>query len=95
MKRNILIKIVIFSILLAGSNQLHSKSKHKSRKQIAVYCKKAKAKIKKLEMQAKIKSTPQTQRCKRAYSQLRYQSCHMKKYKDKIYRAAIHCKRRH
>ncbi len=89
----LVIVMVFYTVNFSARNNKSSKKIHKSKYQIAQYCDMSRNKIKKLEKQARRKSTPRIQRCKRAYSELRYQSCHMKKYKDKIYKAALNCKR--
>lgn len=94
MRGSSMIRIIFYLFVFVYACNLSPKEKVKTRKEIARYCKKAKKKIKRLEKQARQKSTPKIQRCKRAYSELRYQSCHMKRYREKIYKAALHCKKR-
>ncbi len=67
------------------------KKKKISRKEIKKQCSKAKLKIKSLEERARRKSTSAIQRCKRAYSDLRYQACHLKKYKERAVEAVKNC----
>jgi hypothetical protein len=64
-----------------------------SRKNLKALCKKAKNKIITLEARARQKSTSKLQRCKRAYSELRYQACHRRKYDQKKIDAAKNCNR--
>ncbi len=68
------------------------KGKLKSRNSIKQLCHKTKQKIKQLERKAKQKSTPGIQRCKRAYSELRYQACHLKKYNQKKIDSVANCR---
>ena len=63
----------------------------KSYKSIKKLCQKAKRKITLLEAKARKKSTPKIQRCKRAYSELRYQACQLKKYRQIKIDAAKNC----
>ncbi len=82
------------SFFIQKKKSRSKKKNKKSTKNIKKICKKAKAKITAIEAKARQKSTVKTQRCKKAYSELRYQSCHLKKYNQKKIDAAKRCGRR-
>jgi len=89
MDRNILIIIIILFLPQTSFSKHHNYSK----KEIQKLCIKVKNKITMLEKKARQKSTAQTLHCLRAYSDLRYQYCHMHKYREKIIKKAKNCKR--
>jgi len=104
---NNLVFIIIFNSLPVASyekqqtfNQIQNisikkirKKNKKSYKNIKKLCNKTKRKILVLESQGRTKSTNKIQRCKRAYSELRYQACHLKKYNQRKIDSAKSCAR--
>lgn len=87
----------IYEVIKFDQNQQNISKKRSPRKNLKSYknikkiCEKAKRKISVLETKARKKSTPKIQRCKRAYSELRYQACHLKKYRQRKMDAAKNC----
>jgi len=102
---NKLVFVIIFNSLPVASyenqqtlNQIQNisiktsrKKNKKSYKNIKKLCNKTKRKILVLESQGRKKSTIKIQRCKRAYSELRYQACHLKKYNQRKIDVAKDC----
>jgi hypothetical protein len=80
-------------VFYSSSIKTPSIKKNKSRDKIKKLCIKSKRKITALEARARRKSTPKIQRCKRAWSKLRYQTCHQKKYHQRKIDAAKNCAR--